>query len=109
MTTGGVQAPELPVSLLTVLGNHDNIPEDAAPALLRTARRLNRQLDKLDTRLLSSLSPERAPPPAASLPRRGHHKHNQSLSSGPARAVSGVPAALLGAMSLATDESAALL
>jgi hypothetical protein len=105
-----MQAPELPISLLSVLGQHDSTLEEAAPTLLRTARRLNRQLDKLDTRLLNSLSPSPERAPAASQPRRGHHhKHSHSVSSMPARAVSGLPAGLLGAMSLAMDESTAYM
>lgn len=56
-----VQGTTLDVSLLSVLGTHDAPPDEASPVLLRNAKRLNRQLNKLDARLVEAL----APPPSA--------------------------------------------
>jgi hypothetical protein len=54
------QAPEIAISLISVLGQWDREEaEPPGPPLLRTVRRLHKQLDKLNTRLLTSLSPER--------------------------------------------------
>ena len=53
------QTGDIHVSLLSVLGTYDEEPEEPPVPLLRTARRLNKQLDKLNARLVGSLSPER--------------------------------------------------